>query len=76
MSFVKRAWLNVSRRLAKSLTIFLVLLTACTLLLSTFAVREAVARTSDEVGSELLAGFSVQNNQRGGISVMMVRGSR
>ena len=64
MSFVKRAWLNVSRKLAKSLTIFLVLLTACTLLLSTFAVREAVARTSDEVGSELLAGFSVQNNQR------------
>lgn len=62
MSFLKRAWLHTTRKLVKSLTIFLVLLTASTLLLSTFAVRQSAASTAQELSSQLLTGFSMNNN--------------
>ncbi len=63
MSFLRRAWLHTSRKLVKSLTIFLVLLTSSTLLLSTFAVRESVAETGDKLNSQLLSGFLLENNR-------------
>ncbi len=63
MSFLRRAWLHTCRKRVKSLTIFLVLLTASTLLLSTLAVRESVARTGDQLSSQLLSGFLLENNR-------------
>ncbi len=63
MSFFRRAWLHTSRKLVKSLTIFLVLLIASTLLLSTFAVRESAANAGDDLSSKLLSGFMLENNR-------------
>ncbi len=62
MSFVQRAWLHTTRKVAKSLTVLLVLLTVSTLLLSTVAVRQSVAAQAGELSSQLLTGFKITNN--------------
>ena len=66
MTIIKRAWMAVTRRRRRSLTIALIMTLIFTLLIGTLTVQQTMAQLKQSVERNIHAGFSIASKQPSG----------
>ena len=64
MSFIRRAWLYVTRKKLKTLILLAILLCMATVMLSGFAIKHSTDRAAQSLDKTLKVGFNLGNNPR------------
>ena len=64
MSFIRRAWLYITRKKLKTLILLAILLCMATVMLSGFAIKHSTDRAAQSLDKTLKVGFNLGNNPR------------
>lgn len=64
MSFIKRAWLSITRKKGKSALLFFILLVVATLALSAISIKNASKEASENLRKALGGGFVMEQDTR------------
>ena len=64
MSILKKAWFYITRKILKTLIIFLILVSMSTMILSTISIKKSTDKVSKETFQNITSSFSMEINRR------------